>query len=278
MIDSEQRTTRIVAQSRTGATHPAPVIMVGIIKFIKIVLAFVLIPLVAAFCLQAYFSITGAVTWQDLTWMMVGLFGYFILYVVLIGNSLRFFEVFEHELNHTITAMLSLGTVLRFRVFPAKDENALKRSESGQYAFEGDTTALGSGCFLVVLAPYFLPLFTIPLLVIRPLTPEFLVPAANVVIGATLGFHFAGLANEFRTYQTDIKLETLPFSVVVTLLFNVIILVLVISVVVDNLRLTFDYLREAFVRSFDYYSFIAAWIAQFGILAKLQEIVSLLSA
>ncbi|MCB0024237.1 MAG: hypothetical protein M9936_11775 [Caldilinea sp.] len=267
-----------MAQLWISATHPAPVIMVGLIKFFKRIVALLLIPLVLAFVLQAYFSVTANVIWQDLTWMLVGLIGYFVLYVVLIGNSLRFFEVFEHELNHTITAMLSLGTVLRFRVFPAKDENALKRSESGQYAFEGDTTALGSGCFLVVLAPYFLPLFTIPLLVIRPLTPELLVPVANVVIGVTLGFHFAGLANEFRTYQTDIKLETLPFSVVITLLFNVIILVLVISVVIDNVRLTFEYLRDATARSFDYYRFIAAWIAQFGILAKLQEVVALLSA
>ena len=45
-----------------------------------------------------------------------------------------------------------------------------------------------------------------------------------------------------------------------TTLFNVIILVLVISVVVDNFRLTFEYLRDAFARSFDYYRFIAAWI------------------
>ena len=58
----------------------------------------------------------------------------------------------------------------------------------------------------------------------------------------------------------------------------IVVALLIISVVVDNFRLTFDYLRDAFARSFGYYRFIAAWIAQFGILAKLQEIVALLSA
>ena len=97
-------------------THPAPVIMVGFIKFIKRIAAFVLAPLVVAFCLQAYFSITGAVAWQDLTWMLVGLVGYFIAYIVIYGSNLRFIETLEHELNHAITAILTLRTIALFEV------------------------------------------------------------------------------------------------------------------------------------------------------------------
>jgi len=270
-----------VAQQWISATHPAPVIMVGLIKFFKRIVALLLIPLVLAFILQAYFSITGNVAWQDLTWMLVGLVGYFVIYVVIIGNNLRFLEIFEHELSHAVTIILSLDNVLRLIVFPAKDENAVRVSPTGEYEFEGMTTPRSTrslGCFLIVLAPYFLPLLTIPLLLIRIYIPEELVAAINMAIGVSLGFHYAGLAKEFGTYQSDIQRETLPFSVVITVLFNVIILVLVISVVIDNVRLTFEYLRDATARSFDYYRFIAAWITQFGILAKLQEVVALLSA
>lgn len=83
---------------------------------------------------------------------------------------------------------------------------------------------------------------------------------------------------EFRPFQSDIKEQTLLFSFIIAVLFNVVILVVVISVVVDNLRLTLDYLREAFARSYGYYSVIATWIGDLGILAKVQQIVTLLSA
>ena len=252
--------------------------MVGFIKFIKRIAAFVLAPLVVAFCLQAYFSITGAVAWQDLTWMLVGLVGYFIIYIVLYGSNLRFLETFEHELNHAVTMLLSGISVVRFRVYPAGDEDGVMPPREDGYYYEGGTIPNRDGCFLIVLAPYFLPIFTVPLLFARVFTPEPFVPAIDILIGVTLGFHFAGLAIEFGTHQSDIKRETLPFSFVITVLFNVIILVLVISVVVDNIRLTFDYLREALARSFGYYSVIAAWIGGLGIPAKLQEIVTLLSA
>ena len=265
-----------MAQQQRSATHPAPVIMVGFIKFIKRIAAFVLAPLVVAFCLQAYFSITGAVAWQDLTWMLVGLVGYFAIYVVINSNNLRFLETLEHELNHAVTSILSFNTVGKFRVsFPKYADPDAYREEQ---KYSGIVTYVPNGCFFITLSPYFLPLITIPLLVIRPIMPAPLVPVLTILIGSTLGFHYAALIKEFRPFQPDIKEQTLLFSFVIAVLFNVVILVLVISVVVDNIRLTFDYLREALARSFGYYSVIAAWIGELGIPAKLQEIVTLLSA
>ena len=250
--------------------------MVGFIKFIKRIAAFVLAPLVVAFCLQAYFSITGAVAWQDLTWMLVGLVGYFIAYIVIYGSNLRFIETLEHELNHAITAILTLRTIALFEVVgKAASDRPEDRNDVYYEGRAGYTTA---GNFLITLAPYFLPILTIPLLVVRYFVPDAGIPAVDMLIGITLGFHYAALAKEFSRIQPDIKKQTLPFSVAITTLFNVVILVLVISVVVDNIRLTFDYLREAFARSFGYYSVIAAWIGGLGIPAKLQEIVTLLSA
>ena len=252
--------------------------MVGLIKFFKIVLAFVLAPLVVAFCLQAFFSLTGNVAWQDLTWMLVGLVGYFIVYIVINSNNLRFLETLEHEFIHAVTVIFSLSTLVRLRVYPEKNESGEGFSSTEYNNFEGMVNWSPSGCFLIFLAPYFLPILTIPLLLIHPFVPLSLTPFIDVLIGVTMGFHYAALAKEFHLEQTDIQKQTLPFSVVITLLFNTIILVLVISVVADDLRLTLDYLREAFARSYGYYSVIAAWIGDLGILAKVQQLVTLLSA
>lgn len=183
-----------MAQRTAAATHPAPVIMVGLIKFFKIVLAFVLAPLVVAFCLQAYFSITGNVAWQDLTWMLAGLVGYFAIYVVINSNNLRFLEALEHELNHAVTSILSFNTVGKLRVsFPKHADPEAYREEQ---KYSGIVKFVPNGCFIITLSPYFLPLFTIPLLVIRPIMPIPLVPFLTILIGSTLGFHYAALIKE----------------------------------------------------------------------------------
>jgi len=114
--------------------------------------------------------------------------------------------------------------------------------------------------FMISLAPYFLPVFTIPLLIIKPFIINQTQPAVNLLIGVTFGFHLIGLFKEFRFYQSDIKMSGIVFSLCIIILLNILILVIVLSGVYNSYLIVWYYLKKSFVDSMNYYSFCFLYI------------------
>ena len=104
--------------------------------------------------------------------------------------------------------------------------------------------------FLIRLAPYYFPVFTIPLLIAEPLASFPLHEMIDFLIGFTLAFHFVGLRREFGLKQkTDIVPNGLPFSFCVTCLLNTILLVIAICVVSSNYSGILDYFQNSIART-----------------------------
>lgn len=167
-------------------------------------------------------------------------------------------QILEHELNHAVMAKLFFRQVTQLDVTP--------------YAVEGPAGfvahAPGCGCLttFITLAPYYVPLFTIPFLVVRPFASQpSMQNALNLMIGVTYAFHVVGLAFEFRSNQSDLTRTGCLFSLAVTTLFNAVMLVIIIGVVMGDFQFLTDYFSSAIQLTHEYYQ---------TAIAALQELVA----
>lgn len=217
-------------------------------RLVKIGIALLLAPLVLAFTVSAV-AFLGA-TLQDWlqSWFTIG----FLLsaplwfFLMLGGNS--FLQTLEHELNHAILAKIARRRVERLEVTPYAS------SQKGVVEF-----ASGCGCMTIpiLLAPYYVPLFTLPFLVVRPLASQPTVQnALDLLIGITYAFHVVGLGREFRRHQTDLQEAGCLFATVVIVLLNAITLAVIIAAITDLSTLP-DYFAQAIELAQEYYA--AAW-------------------
>jgi hypothetical protein len=121
--------------------------------------------------------------------------------------------VLGHELTHAVWTWLFRGSVKKIKV----------RSEGGHII--GTKTN-----FLIVLAPYFFPLYAVFLALVyvvfylagawhRAYAPWF-----HLLLGAAYAFHITLTGHVLRTHQTDITSQGRIFSAVVIFLGNAIVL------------------------------------------------------
>ena len=109
---------------------------------------------------------------------------------------------------------------------------------------------------MIRLAPYYLPVFTIPLLIIKPLVSPSIRDVANFLIGFTLAFHYTSLLKEFNLRQEDIKETGLVFSLCVTCIMNIIVLVIILCVVIDDYSGILSYFERSFKKAIESYETI----------------------
>lgn len=101
-------------------------------------------------------------------------------------------ETFEHELTHAVCALLFLRRIDRFVV---------RRNGAGAVQHHGRFGGTIGDDF-IGLAPYFLPTFTVVMILVRPLLGPRWFPGFDVGIGGTLGFHLWTTARETRENWT----------------------------------------------------------------------------
>lgn len=107
-----------------------------------------------------------------------------------------------------------------------------------------------------LLAPYYLPLITLPFLVLRPITPEAIRRIVDLLIGATYAFHLVTGIKDANWKQPDLKSMGRVFSTIVILLFQVIWLVIVLSVVSGNYGGILTYFRSSLARGAEEYGVV----------------------
>lgn len=136
----------------------------------------------------------------------------FVLYALVacafckfLGWDFGFAITFVHELNHMVFAALHLRKVSSFNAHESKG---------------GEMTYAGKPTPLIALAPYSVPLVSLPLLPIGALVIESAAPWVAGAVGFTLAFHFHSLKHDFHLGQTDLYIFGLPFSLAFILWLN----------------------------------------------------------
>jgi hypothetical protein len=214
-------------------------------KVIKLLVSPVLIPLVYAFVYEIFLFIIYNVDFQPVQWFLFGLLCYVLIYPFIKGDNITFIETFEHELGHAVLNLVWFRSFDEFRVNPEEDKSHVA------------THGLFNIGFLTSLAPYYLPVFTIPLLIFKPFLSNSIRDVIDFLIGFTLGFHYVALfKKEFHRQQTDIKKHTLVFSFLITCLMNAVVLVIILCAVLEDYLLLLNYLDGSITRAIESYKVV----------------------
>jgi hypothetical protein len=179
----------------------------GMWIFFKIVLLLVAIPSLAGYALALYVEVAAALDHSSHARLGLAMMPAGMILWLLLGRFLRFFHVFEHEVTHLVTGLI-------FFIKPRQ----LVASESG-----GRMEMYGNN-FIVSLAPYFVPLFSLVLMALMPLLDSTVSVYACGVLGLATGYHVITNLQEFSLQQPDIRSHGLVFSTLMCLWGNVIAL------------------------------------------------------
>jgi hypothetical protein len=180
-----------------------------IIKIFKLIFIIVCLPFIYNIVIESYNYFDKYISNETYlnSYYTYGFIGYIILYIIILRKKIKFLETFEHELAHLLTSILFFKKIYSF--------NATDKS--------GGYIENSSDNFIIILAPYFIPVFTIPFLILKPFIISEIQYIINVLIGITLSFHFTGLIREFSFKQSDIKKCGYIFSVFFVITLNIII-------------------------------------------------------
>jgi hypothetical protein len=205
----------------------------------------VFFPLSAAFANEAFQFLVSNSAFYEGNWVIYGFAAYAVVYILFYiisaGRKVLFIQVLEHEVIHALTAIFLFWRDIK--ELQAKPE-------------EGEVTVEGGPNVVITLAPYCLPLLTIPLVMVRVfIAPSVMATMVNFSIGFTFAFHLLALLREFNRKQKDIKQAGYLLSIDAVCLMNSIIVVVIVCVVSGNLSSVWSYLLDSGARTQEYYRF-----------------------
>jgi hypothetical protein len=215
-------------------------------RLFNLVLVILLAPALYAFTYEGALYLASVFTLDSTKWFLIGAALSLVAYVFLLYGNIGFIEHLLHELEHAAMSFL-----FTFR-FPRRME--IDPDEGSR------VVGIHSGC-LTTLAPYYLPLLTVPFLMLKALAlwllkdsvSPFLVSALDLLIGATLMFHYVTTLLEFRLIQTDIRSSGIIPSLVLVLFLNFMFLVLTVTVVTGSCAEFLEYLKAMPEKAVDAY-------------------------
>ena len=186
------------------------------IKYVFAVILFVLALLLAyetwgivkaVFCPEPPMTTLGNLVMYQ--WTAIGAVVFLVLKRFWFSKNLQWFEVFTHELTHTIVSLLTFRKMSNFQA---------GEKSGAVYTSGGSLSGI-----LVSLAPYCLPIYSYFLLTLRPIIATDGLWIYDILLGMTLAFHISCFASDTRNYQTDINQYPFFFSysyIAAALLFN----------------------------------------------------------
>lgn len=206
------------------------------------------IPFIYAFVVEAFKFLSANVVSLLLNWMTYGFILYLVLYVFFLRAKVGFFETFEHELAHTVVALLFFRNIQHF---------IASKHHGGQMAH------LGAGNSLIALALYFFPVFTIPFLIIKPFATAAVHQTVDFFLGLTLAFHFASLFKEFGPWQSDITHTGMRNAIAVVIFLNTLFTVLTFSFAFNKYDYFLAYSKQGLLTALHTYQAIGGFINRF---------------
>jgi hypothetical protein len=226
-------------------------------------LLILLAPMICACSTEMLLFLASDIDFGLLDWFLVGFVCFALVYGAILytggvfQSHLHFIRLLRHELTHSVTTMLTGGRVREMLV-----ANPIEKPGTNSYV-----DALGLGGLIgpfVYLSPYYLPLFTLPFLLLRYLVASPIQQAIEFMIGFTLAFHYTSLIDEllkqrFGLRQTDIRKTGVMLSYVVIGVLNLFSLVIIKAVLYEKLPST-DHFTNFISRTQEYYTFIVQQI------------------
>jgi hypothetical protein len=200
-------------------------------RLLNLALVLVLAPAIFAFTYEGSLYVASVFTLAATMWFLAGAAAFLLVYAVFLDNKIGFTEVLLHEFEHAAVAFLfTFRLPTRMEIDP-DNISAVYVSGAG-------------GC-LMRLAPYYLPLLTVPLLSLKALVglvfslleaspSPYLYAAFDLLIGATLVFHLVCTLKEYRTSQPDIKKTGIIASLAGVLFLNIMFVILCVAVVTGS--------------------------------------------
>ena len=159
----------------------------------------------------------------------------FVLYLVihLVLYKPVFMHVMSHELTHVLWAALFGGKAKKLEV-----------------SNQGGRVLISKTNFLISLAPYFFPLYTVILSLIYLIADEKFLPYIALFVGMSLAFHTALTLYSLKTNQSDFREDSnVVFSYAFVYFMNLIVFAMVFSMLSDKIRFVY-FLKETFTGSY----------------------------
>lgn len=133
-------------------------------------------------------------------YLLIGMGTYFVLWIIIFSNKKgNWFLTIEHELTHTLFALLTLHKIVDFK---ATD------SLGGHMQFSG----VGGGNWLITIAPYFFPTFSMIIIGFIYLAQSQYYPMLITLLGYSIVYHIHSTYIETSIHQPDIQEVGLTFS------------------------------------------------------------------
>nr|QJR98256.1 hypothetical protein PlAlph_2610 [uncultured Alphaproteobacteria bacterium] len=128
-----------------------------------------------------------------------GFFMYFIAQVSMDSGAKTSMQIIAHELTHSFFAVLTFHKVKHIRV--AEDNSG------------GSMGFVGEGNWLIIIAPYFFPLFCMVYMIGASIYLKFMPMTwvVSVLFGYFVGYHVDTVASQIHDKQTDLKEVGYPF-------------------------------------------------------------------
>lgn len=159
------------------------------------------VAVLALWTIPAFFQSMDYFSFRNIYFISLvgGFFMYFIAQVSMDSGAKVSMQIIAHELTHSFFALLTFHKVNHIRV---ADDNS-----GGSMGF------VGLGNWLIVIAPYFFPLFCMFFmfgmsiyLKVMPMTW-----VVSVLFGYFVGYHVDTVASQIHDKQTDLKEVGYPF-------------------------------------------------------------------
>lgn len=221
-------------------------------KLIRLLVLVLLAPLICSFALEAWLFLVSNVKFEHIKWFALGFLLYIIIYPFMAQKRKEVFEDFEHELAHAVVGFVFLKGTRKFIVNPRPQPIDSTTEEGSRVAFDPPVEPN----FLIALAPYYLPTFTVLLLMIEPIVFYPIHEVIDFLIGFTLALHCVSLLKNFRLIQTDITRVGVIFSFVVTCILNTVILVITLCVVSSDYASILRYFESSLARTMESYEMV----------------------
>jgi hypothetical protein len=228
-------------------------------KLVRLFLLIILAPLICSCTTETLLYLSTNLDLGLLGFFFVGFVFYALLYGAILYTGgqlyshLLFLRTLRHELTHSVAGMFFGRQVDEMLVV----NPAGRAGTVSSHVTYLNTSGLDS---LITLAPYYVPLFTIPLLPLRFFVDSWPRALIDFLIGFTLAFHYAALIDELLMQrlglrQPDIANTGMAFSYVIIIVMNLIFLA-IIKAVIDQQWPSADHLTRFFTRSWESYLLI----------------------
>ena len=188
--------------------------MILLKKFLKLLIAvFSVIGLFAFSKIILFYLIPEIYLKKHFLTFISGGFLYILAWLFYFSKRKSFWSILEHELTHALFALIFFKRI--HYISASKHKGGMIKVDSGNV--------------IIALAPYFFPLLTIILLILKPFLLSKHQPYLNFLLGFTYFFHLLHVFREFHFDQSDIRESGIIFSSIIILFLNIFFLGLILA-------------------------------------------------